>query len=630
MSNLLSIGTSGLGAAQLGLKTTGNNIANAGTDGYSRQSIVQVDAVGQSNSRYTIGNGVDVIGVQRAYSQYLTSALWSGNSSLQGATTFNDLTTTLNGVLANGGNLQSSLDSFYGGFSAVANAPGDSGSRQSLLNGATAVTTVFNTLGSQLDQQRGQINGQIANTVDNINTTAKQIAALNLKISQAGNTAPNDLLDQRDTLVQQLAGYTSISASNQPDGTISIYSGAGQQLVTGGNAYGFQTGPSAYDAGTTVVLDQNGNDISGRLSGGSLGALLDYRSNVLDPAQNQLGLAAIALSSSVNAQQAKGLDLNGNQGGAVFSTPPPQVNASSVNAGNAVVGAGIDDVGALTGSDYVLSYTGSTTAPAANGWALTTTAGQSVALTANPDGTLSADGFSLSVSGTAQVGDSFQIQPTRNAATGLAVTMTNPSGIAAAAALKAGAATGNAGSATIAGTHVQDSSDANLFSGATIAFTSATNYTVTDAAGNTTSGTYASGTPIPFDGWSLALTGAPAAGDSFTVGKNTAGLNDNSNALDLGALADQGVLNGGKTSVVQSYADLTIQIGSAGSVASSNLTTQTSLYNQALGTQQSASGVNLDEEAANLIKYQQAYQASAQVIATAQTLFSSLISAIHG
>ena len=630
MSNLLSIGTSGLGAAQLGLKTTGNNIANAGTDGYSRQSIEQVDRVGQGNGTYTVGSGVDVIGVQRAYSQYLTSALWSGNSSLQGATTFNDLATTLNGVLANSGNLQDALDGFYGGFSTVANAPGDTGSRQALLGDATATTTVFNTLGSQLDQQRGQIDSQIADTVNDIDTTAKQIAALNLKIGQAGNNAPNDLLDQRDCLVKQLAGYVGITATSQPDGTVSVYSSAGQQLVSGGNAYGFQTGVSAYDAGSTVVLDQNGSDISGRLSGGTLGALLDYRSSVLDPAQNQLGLAALALASSVNAQQAQGLDLDGNQGGALFSVPAPQVNASSANAGGAVVGASIDDVGALTGSDYVLSRTGDTTAPAANGWTLTTTAGQSVALTANPDGTLSADGMTFTVSGTAQPGDSYQIRPTRDAATGLAVAMTDPSGIAAAAALKAGAAAGNTGGATVAAIGVQDSGDANLFAGATVAFTSATSYTVTDAAGNTTSGTYASGAPIQFDGWSLELTGTPAAGDSFSVGRNSDGLNDNSNALDLAALADQGVLDGGKTSVVGAYAALTEQVGSAGSVADSNLTTQTSLYNQALGAQQSAAGVNLDEEAANLIKYQQAYQASAQVIATAQTLFSSLISAIQG
>lgn len=630
MSSLFTIGTSGLNAAQLGLKTTGNNIANAGTDGYSRESIVQVDRVGQSNGQYTLGTGVDVVAVQRAYSEYLTTALWSGNSSLQGATTYNDLTTTLNGLLKNSGDLQGELDDFYGGFSDVANAPGDAGARQALLGDAASIATVFNTLGGQLDQQRGQINDQITSTVNSINTTIKQIAALNAKIAKAGDSTPNDLLDQRDQLVQQLAGYTSISTAPQSDGSLSIYSSTGQALVNGGTSYGLQTGTSSYDGNTTVVLDATGTDVTGRLSGGKLGALLDYRSNVLDPAQNQLGLAAIALASSVNGQQAEGLDLNGNQGGAIFGVPAPQVAGATTNTGNATVDASISDVGALTGSDYVLRYTGGTTPPATNGWTLTTTAGQSVALTANPDGSLSADGLNFAVSGTAQVGDSYQIRPTRGAATGLAVAMTDPSGIAAAAALKADPASGNSGSATVDSVGVTDSADANLFAGATVAFTSATDYTITDGAGNTYTGTYASGTPITFDGWSLSLSGTPAAGDSFSVAKNSDGLSDNRNALDLAALADQGVLDGGKTSVVRSYAELTNQIGTAGSAASSNLSTQTSLYNQAVSEQQSASGVNLDEEAASLIKYQQAYQASAQVISTAQSLFSSLIAAIQG
>ena len=630
MSSLFSIGTSGLNAAQLGLKTVGNNIANAGTDGYSRESIVQVDRIGQSNGQYTLGTGVDVVAVQRAYSEYLTNALWGGNSSLQGATTYNDLTTTLNGLLKNSGDLQGALDNLYGGFSDVANAPGDAGARQALLGDASGAVTIFNTLGSQLDQQRGQINDQISSTVNSINTTIKQIAALNQKIVKAGDNSPNDLLDQRDQLVQQLAGYTSVTTAQQPDGSLSVYSSTGQALVNGGYSYGLQTGTSSYDSSNTVVLDATGTDVSGRLSGGTLGALLDYRTNVLDPAQNQLGLAAIALASSVNGQQAAGLDLNGNQGGAIFNLPSPQVTGAGTNTGNATVDASIGDVGALTGSDYVLRYTGGATPPATNGWTLTTSAGQSVALTANPDGTLSADGLNFAVSGTAQVGDSYQVLPTRGAATGLAVTMTDPSGIAAAAALKADAASGNTGSATVGSIGVQDSGDANLFAGATVAFTSGTAYTITDGAGNTTTGTYTSGTPITFDGWSLTLTGTPAAGDSFAVAKNSDGLSDNSNALDLAALADQGVLDGGKTSVVRSYAELTNQIGTAGSAASSNLSTQTSLYNQAVSEQQSVAGVNLDEEAANLIKYQQAYQASAQVISTAQTLFTSLISAIQG
>ncbi|WP_426662763.1 flagellar hook-associated protein FlgK [Rhodanobacter aciditrophus] len=630
MSSLFSIGVSGLNAAQLGLKVTGNNIANAGTDGYSRQNTVQVDRVGQNNGRYTMGAGVDVIAVQRAYSQYLTQTLWNTNSALQGATATNDLATTLNGLLKNSGNLQSALDSFYGGFDAVANAPRDPAARQALLGNASTLAAAFNTFGQQLDQQRTQINTQIADAVGSINSLAKQIAALNTSISQAGDTQPNALLDQRDGLVKQLAGVTGISVAAQPDGTLSVYSSSGQALVSGSYAYDFQVGSDAYDASSTTVLDASGHDIGARLSGGTLGALLGYRRNTLDPAQNQLGRAALALAQSVNAQQAKGLDLNGNQGGPLFSVPGPAVAAAAGNQGSAAVGASVSDITGLTNDNYVLTYTGSATAPSVNGWALATSSGRSVAMTANPDGSLSAEGLTFTVSAGAQAGDSFQIRPTRDAASGLALASSDPATIAAAAALKGTAAAANSGGATVSAVGVTDSANANLFAGATVTFGAGGSYTVTDGAGNSTTGTYTSGTPIQFDGWSLSLAGTPASGDSFSVAKNSSGLNDNGNALDLAGLADVGVLDGGHTSVVGAYAGLTNQIGLAGSMAANDLTTQTGLYNQAASAQQSVAGVNLDEEAASLIKYQQAYQASAQVIATAQTLFTSLIAAIHG
>ncbi|MEW9572828.1 flagellar hook-associated protein FlgK [Rhodanobacter sp. Si-c] len=629
MSSLLNIGVTGLNAAQLALQVTGNNIANASTAGYSEQSVQQVDMVGQNNGRYTMGTGVDVIGVQRAYSQYLTQALWSSNSAMQGATTTSNLATALNGLLQNSGNLQSALDSFYGGFNAVANAPSDLSSRQALLGDASTLTAAFNTFGQQLDQQRQQVNSQISSTVGDINSLVKQIAALNTSISQAGNTQPNSLLDQRDALVNQLAGDTGISVAAQPDGTLSIYSTSGQVMVSGSYSYGFQVGSSPYDTSTTDVLNASGTDITSSLSGGTLGALLSYRTNTLDPAQNQLGRAALAVAQSVNAQQSQGLDLNGNQGGALFSVPGPVVAAAAGNQGSATVGASVSDIAGLTNDNYVLTYTGSSTAPSVNGWSLATTSGTSVAMTANADGTLSANGLTFTVSSGAQAGDSFQILPAQNAASGIALATSDPNAIAAAAALAGTPASANTGGATVGSVNVTDSANANLFAGATVTFGAGGSYTVTDGEGNTTSGTYASGSPIQFDGWSMSLSGTPASGDSFTVAKNSSGLNDNSNALTLAGLGDVGVLDGGKTTTVAAYANLTNQIGLAGSMASSNLTTQTGLYNQATSAQQSLAGVNLDQEAANLIKYQQAYQASAQVISTSQTLFSSLITAIQ-
>ncbi|WP_430391056.1 flagellar hook-associated protein FlgK [Dyella sp. 20L07] len=624
MSNLLTIGASGLNAAQVALSTVGNNISNVNTTGYSRQTVLQTENLSNSGGNYTIGSGVNVQAVQRAYSDFLTSAVWSSNSGMQRATTYNNLATTLNSVLSASGNLQSSMDSFYGAFSTVANTPGVASSRQSLLGSAGSMVTMFNTLSQQFTAQQGQINSQISSTVNSINSAASSIAELNSKIRQAGTNVPNDLLDQRDSMVQTLSGYLGVSTNMQSDGTISIYASGGQALVSGDKSFALSSGNNAYDSSRTDVFDATGTDVSTKLSGGSLGALLDYRSNVLDGVQNQLGQAAIGLATSVNTQQSKGLDLNGKQGGAMFSVPSPVVLANSGNKGSGGVTASISDVSQLTASDYVMSYDGSK-------WNLQTTAGQSVAMTSNPDGSYSAAGLTFNVSGTAQAGDSFQIQPTRGAATGLTLTMTDPNGIAAAAALTSTATSGNKGTGSIGSVTVQDPTNAALLSNATLTFDTANSYQVKDSSGNVlASGSYTPGQTISANGWSVTPSGTPAASDSFSIGANSNGLNDTSNALSLAALANKGVLNGGSQSIIAAYGTLTTSIGTAGSQAQTNLTTQTSLYNQAMSAQQSVSGVNLDEEAASLVQYQQAYQASAQVISTAQTIFSSLLSAIQG
>jgi flagellar hook-associated protein 1 FlgK len=623
MATLLNIGISGLAAAQVGLNTVGNNISNSNTEGYSLQVVQQAARLGTGVGNLTIGGGVDVTSVQRAYSQYLSSAVWNSNAGMQRATTFNNLTSTLNSMLSSSGDLQGALDNLYGAFSTVASAPGSNPDRQALLGSAGSLTAVFNTLGQQLGMQQSQVNSQIAGTVTSVNSIIGNIANLNQQIRQSSiGGAPNALLDQRDGLVKTLSGYLGVTAVTETDGSMSVYTTSGQGLVSGSNAYPIASGNNLYDTGRTDVYDTSGNDITNRLSGGSLGALLDYRSNVLDQAQNQLGQAALALAGSVNSQQAKGLDLSGSQGAPMFSVPTPAVLGATTNQGSATVAAAVSDVSQLTASDYVLRYDGSA-------WNLKTTAGQSAPLTSNPDGSLSAAGLTFTVSGTAQTGDSYQIQPTRNAAAGIAVSMTNPAGIAAAAALTGSAAGANTGSGSIAAVSVTDAGNAGLLGTAKISFGPGT-YQVTDSGGAVLAGgSYTAGQPISANGWSVTLAGTPAAGDTFTVAANTNGLNDNSNALTLASLANTGVLAGGSISVLTAFANVTTQIGTAGSQAATTLTTQTALYNQATASQQSLSGVNLDEEAAKLVNYQQSYQASAQVIAASQTIFTSLLSAIR-
>lgn len=620
MADMLTTGVSGLLAAQVGLSTVGHNVANVNTDGYSRQQVTFGTALPQGVGGYFIGAGVNTVAVQRAYSQFLNTSLWSATSSSSRANTMAALTGQINNQLSGTSNLQTSLDSFFGAINDTANAPSDTASRQVLLARAGGLASTFQSLSGQFNQLSTQVQQEIGDTVKAINSYSDSIAKLNGMIRSSvatGGTPPSDLLDQRDAMVKNLSAQVGVTVVPQNDNTISVFVGNGQSLVSGTQSYALATAPNIYDATRQEVVGAaSGSVLSGRISGGSLGALLDFRSSVLDPAQTQLGRAAQALASAFNSQHAQGVDLNGDVGGAFFSVAGPTAQAASTNIGTGNVEASISDIGKLTGADYTLNYTTA-------GWTMRDSNGSSVAMTgtgtaADP---FKAAGLSLVVPGGAVAGDSFRVQPSRDAAGSFSVVITNPDKIAAAAPLTVASGSGNTGTAAASA-----SLDGGALSGGTIAFTSATTYTVDGGAEQT----FTAGQPINANGWNLQFSGTPQNGDTFTVAPNSNAQGDNSNALMLGKVANLGVLNGGVTSVGSAYSQLVSQVGGAGAVANDEQLTQTAVYNQAYGSQQSVSGVNLDEEAASLLRYQQAYQASAQVITTANNMFTALLSAVQG
>ena len=623
MADLLSTGVSGLLAAQVGLSTTGHNVSNVNTDGYSRQQVTFAARAPQADGRYYVGTGVDTQAVQRAYSQYLNAALWSASSSKGRAEAYQALTDQLNNQLSGSSNLQSSLDTFFGAVQDVANAPSDASARSVLLARAGALASTFRALSGQFGSLDGQVRRQLTDTVAAINSDSAAIAKLNERIRAATGSEPSDLLDQRDALIRKLSGEVGISVATQGDGTLSVFVGNGQALVSGTQSFELGTAPNSYDATRLEVVDKGtGAVLSGRIGGGTLGALLDFRNNVLDPAQNQLGRAAIALADAFNAQHAQGVDIDGQLGGTFFDIAGPVVQGATGNTGGATLDAGIDDIGALGSQDYVLSFDG-------GAWSLHDGHGAAVAMTGT--GTAAdpfrAAGLSLVVGGGgADAGDSFRIQPTRNAAGSIGVAITDPNRIAAAAPLTGTAADANTGAAGIDALTVADGGDPNLFASSTIVFSSPTSYSIDGGPAQV----FTPGTPIVHNGWSLALDGAPAAGDSFGVQANADARGDNANALKLGAVASLGVLDGGATSVGGAYGQLVGQVGSAGTLADDAVRTQAAVFNQAMSAQQSVSGVNINEEAANLVRFQQAYQASAQIITAANSVFNALLGAFKG
>jgi len=482
------------------------------------------------------------------------------------------------------------------------------------------MTSRLHALSGQLSSLDHETDQRIGAEVGQINTLSQGIANLNVQIQRAGTRPPNDLLDKRDELVRQLSTHVGIRVTPQDGNMINVTTGNGQGLVLGSRAQGLKTVPNAFDPSRHDVATADGSVITSRISGGALGGVLDFRRDMLDPARNALGRTAVALADAMNTQNHAGMDLNGALGGDLFTTTTPTVHANANNGGSATVSATFGDVSALTTSDYTMRYDGSA-------WSLTRGDGTAVPMTGT--GTAAdpfvADGLQFQVAGAASAGDSFLIQPTANAAAGTSVAITDPRLIAAASPVAASAAGSNTGSGAIGALSVTDATNTNLLQPVAITFTAANTYQINGSG----SFTWTPGSPIVANGWSLDLSGAPQPGDTFRVGPNTAGAGDNTNALALAGIADKAVLDGGNSTLTDAYAQLVSGVGVDAQQAASGLDLQTALLNQSIASQQSVSGVNLDEEAANLVRYQQSYQAAAQVISVAGTLFDTMLSAVR-
>ena len=632
MGDILSTSVSGLLAFQQALDVTSNNISNSATPGYSVESIKLAEQPGSGTGGGYFGNGVNVQSVTRSYDEMLASQVRSSQSSYSSFNTLSTQAAQIDNMLSSSSTgLTATLQSFVNSLQSLSTAPASTAQRQVVLSQAQSLVTQLRSYQSQLTTQSQDLEAQVGNTVNQVNTLAQNIASLNGQIAAAsgGGQTPNQLMDQRDSLVDQLSQYVNVNAITQSDGQMDIYVGSGQPLVVSGTAQTLvaSTDPNDASESNIGIAAGNGNvsDITKEINGGTLGGLLTTRSQVLDPTENALGQIAIGIASVMNQQQASGMDLTGAQGQPMFAVGPPQVMPSTTNTGTGTVGATITDASQLTTDNYKLTYSGTT-------WDLQdTTTGQPVTMTGT--GTSGdpfvAAGVSIVVSGAPDAGDNYIIKPTAGAVDGMSVALTSPTQIAAASLGASAAASGNTGTATISAPSITDPT--NWTNGSyTIAFTDPTDYQVTDSGGNVvTSGTYTAGSPISFNGEQVSISGTPASGDTFTVGPNNkANTGDNTNVLAMAADVTASVLNGGTTSLNGAANNLVSAIGVMTQQAQANATAQQSVNQSATNARSNLSGVNLDDEAAKMLQYQQAYQACAQMIQSSQTLFNSLISAI--
>ena len=553
MANTLGIGTTALSALQRAISTTGQNIANVNTDGYSRQSVTFSARPAQDIGAGYLGSGVQVTSIDRAYNQFLANDVQQRTASSGYYSLYANAAERVDSMLGDPStSITQAMDSFFASAEAVANSPTSLPERQVMLSNAETLVQRFDYIVGRVDDVTKEMNSQIAGAVSEINQLAGGIATLNEEIAKvSGRTGglPNDLLDQRDALIVQLSSLVDTKTVAQDDGSLNVFIGRGQPLVTGSVAetLATQTDP---DLGSTSIVTLSAfvagsSDVSDFLTGGKLGAALTVTDEVVNPTRRELNLLAVGFAETVNAIQEGGDDLQGVNGTALFTETEgvvktaPSVDDSTANSGNAAVTFTVTDAKLLTGDSYRVDYT----ATGVNLRNLTTDA--VTTLGASP---ATVDGVQITY--TAQVatggaganqGDAFIVDPVFQASRFFEVKIDDPAKIAAAS---------NGG-----------------------------------AAGN------------------------------------------NSNMLAMIELRDQSLLKGSTATYGEVYNNLLSDVAVRTQRAQSSADTETSLLSSALDRQSSLQGVNLDEEAANLVRYQQAYQAAAQIVAVANEVFDTLLRA---
>lgn len=657
VSPLMSIGSRAMTANYAALQATGNNIANANTDGYSRQTVQLETATGQFTGAGFFGKGVNVKTVSRQYDQFLVREAVASKAIAAADAARAEQLKQLEKVFPTGeSGLGHAAGQLFNAFVDVANQPQDSSARQVVLSKAQELSARFRTAAGQLDTIQQGINQDITVSVKNINELSRQIAALNQQIANAKGLGhePNDLLDKRDLAISDLSKLVQVSTIQADDGTVGVFFSGGEPLVLSNNATTLTTVPDKYDSSKLQIAVQEIGSArpvpNDTLGGGSIAGLLRFQDEDLSRARNLVGQLAVAVTGGLNGQQSRGWDLTSNLGVDILSVGAPRVLPSKLNSGTGVVGVTIDDTSLVQASDYELVYQGGgnyTLSRLSNQVAplpVTVTAAQLAA------GYRMVDGLNIQLTGGAPaVGDRFLLQPVSGAARDMKRVLDDPRGIAAASPVTATVGTTNAGSATIGELRVV-SGTVNPKVSVAITFTNnsgAYSYTQVD---NTTpppvtttgTGTWTSGTPIAFNGWELQLNGVPKSGDTLDISETLNPANNNGNANALFSLRDDPLVgsvrtNNGVTApaagdavvagvnATDAYAGALAEIGvrvQSGELAAEQSAT---IESDAVARQSASSGVNLDEEAARLIQYQQSYQAAAKMLQIAQSLFDSLL-----
>ena len=658
--SLMNVGVSALNANQQALTTVGHNIANVNTPGYSRQTVYTNALHGQNMGNGFIGKGVQVATVMRNYSALLNRQSNAANaihaadtSRLQGLMQMQDV------FKGGDGSLGAAVTNMMNAFVDVQAAPSDATGRNVVLTRMSELAARFHAASNMLEEQDYSTAQQLRNNALLVNDKASQVARLNNEISRALATGhqPNDLLDARDQVIREINQYVQTTQVAADDGSISLFVGGSQALVLGINSGQLSVEETKEYPGSqrmALYFSQPGGQqlelTAAMVGGGEIAGLLKFRNEDLAEGRNLLGRLAMTIGHELNLQNQRGLTLNGQQGGALFSLPTTSTGYGNItgysNIGPGAATTQVMDASQLKPSEYRLVFEGSPLAPVltrmSDGKVFNATSTPPLNMGNLATG-FDADGLRFIVPAAtlaaAVSGNSMLFKPFSTAASEIEALVHNPDELAAASALTANINKNNTGKLQLT------QLGANDFTGIPAAqdpvrltFDGAgqVTYQIYDHLSSTWSAAsapmdYTPGQPITINGWSITLTGTPAAGDTVDV----------ANALDFGEAFR---LNAGNAGAFLDLRDkkvfdegTTLSDGFSAAMAVVGTRTQSVQLAEKLSStvaknlemdRTAVSGVNLDEEAARLLQYQQAYQASAKVIQIAQSLFDSMLNAV--
>lgn len=626
-SSLLGIGTRALANNLAALQVTGNNIANVNTRGYSRQSV----QIRNSSSQESEGSGNDQTTVVRAHNAYLARQV-TLTTAIAGADQARaDKLALIEPIFASGPNgIGASLNGMLNAFGDIASAPLDMSARQVVLARMDETAARFKDAAARLDIVAQGLNDEMRSAIDTVNSYGDQIAKLNTQISllKGRGPDPNELLDRRDQLIDDLNAVVQTTMVEATDGSVSLFIGGSQPLVLGGNAMRLTTGPDRYDpAWISLNIQTSKGDVAldpSQITGGSLAGLWRFQRMDLIEARSQLGRLATAMAQEMNRTHALGLDMTGQPGKPLFHLPVQTIAMSAnSNGGDTVVTVTPQDATQYAASDYEMRLE-------AGQWLVTRLSDGQTASFDAAQSTLQLDGLRLAITGSALAeGDRFLLRPFAMAAGAVQPLLRSPAALAVASPVAAAPAPSNRGDLAVTSV-MATSAHGALQRTATLVANAGGGFDVNtfDAAGApvSTSVAYVPGQPISLNGWTLTLHGTPAAGDTITVKANTSGLRDAAQVPGLLGLRDAPVFDG--SSLSNGYATALSQLGARIQAARMSSDTSAAMARQAAQSESSVAGVNLDEEAAMLLQYQQAYQAAARMLQTADTVFKTLMNGV--